>query len=323
MADAQFSALSRARTGIPIAGVIHISTRQNADFTVLANALAQRPGSAITLGVAAYIASLPDGAPVSISALCEHFSEGEILISRALRELEEAGYLERRRERGPDGRIRTRTFFYDVPPGKGAGPAPDPGPGPDPDPDPEPDPPAPRRRRRQRSRPQAAPKQSTTAPRPAPAAAPEGPAVPPPPSPPSASLSEADPRAVAVLAALRGVDARLVLSGTETARLAPAVTRWLAAGVTPAHLTELLTTALPVRLVARPARILAFRLSETPPPTPVPVPTPAKPVVLPFQTCDGCDRAFRAAAPGLCRDCRTEHAEHAEGTAPETLRAAC
>ena len=39
---------------------------------------------------------------MSIAALCEHFTEGEILISRALRELEAAGYLERRRERGPD-----------------------------------------------------------------------------------------------------------------------------------------------------------------------------------------------------------------------------
>jgi hypothetical protein len=59
----------------------------------------------------------PDGAPVSIAALCDHFTEGEILISRALRELEAAGYLVRRRERGPGGVIRTRTYFYDVPGG--------------------------------------------------------------------------------------------------------------------------------------------------------------------------------------------------------------
>ncbi|EKX65027.1 hypothetical protein STRIP9103_04666 [Streptomyces ipomoeae 91-03] len=25
----------------------------------------------------------------------------------------------------------------------------------------------------------------------------------------------------------------------------------------------------------------------------------------PFQTCDGCERVFRAAQPGLCRDCRS------------------
>ncbi|RRR64999.1 hypothetical protein EHS43_45730, partial [Streptomyces sp. RP5T] len=103
--------------------MIHVRTRLTADFTVISNALAQRRGSAVTVGVAAYISSLPDGAPVSITALCEHFSEGAILISRALRELEDAGYLERRRERTSTGQVRTRTYFYDVP---GGGPEPDP-----------------------------------------------------------------------------------------------------------------------------------------------------------------------------------------------------
>jgi anti-sigma regulatory factor (Ser/Thr protein kinase) len=27
-----------------------------------------------------------------------------------------------------------------------------------------------------------------------------------------------------------------------------------------------------------------------------------------FQTCDGCDRAFRSPTPGHCRDCRSNHA---------------
>src|SRR3954452_21382943 len=117
MADPQSNAHARADAGAPPSGVIHIRTRLTADFTVIANALAQRRGSAVTIGVAAYISSLPDGTPVSIAALCEHFTEGEILISRALRELEAAGYLERRRERGPGGVIRTRTYFYDVPGG--------------------------------------------------------------------------------------------------------------------------------------------------------------------------------------------------------------
>ncbi|URN17060.1 hypothetical protein MW084_15210, partial [Streptomyces sudanensis] len=121
MADPQSNARLRADAGAPASGVIHVRTRLTADFTVISNALAQRRGSAVTVGVAAYISSLPDGSPVSITALCEHFSEGEILISRALRELEAAGYLERRRERTPAGRVRTRTFFYDVP-GGGDGP---------------------------------------------------------------------------------------------------------------------------------------------------------------------------------------------------------
>ncbi|GAA2403513.1 hypothetical protein GCM10010420_33450 [Streptomyces glaucosporus] len=305
MADPQFSAPSRARAEAPSSGVIHVRTRLTTDFTVLANVLLQRPGSAVTVGVAAYIASLPDGAPVSIAALCEHFSEGEILISRALRELEAAGCLERRRERGPMGRVRTRTYFHDVPHGDAPAPVrparrarrPEPGavPAPAPLPAPSPAPAAPV---------PAAPVPAAPVPAaPAPAApasdAPAPDAVPA--FPPQAG---ADPRAVALLASLRAVDPRLVLTGTEAARLAPAVTRWLAAGVAPARITEALTTGLPDRLRARPSAILAFRLAEPPLPVPAPAPPPAGPAVLPFQTCDGYERAFRAAVPGLCRDCR-------------------
>ncbi|GAA2581706.1 MULTISPECIES: hypothetical protein [Streptomyces] len=280
MADSQSNARLRADAGAPTSGVIHVRTRLTADFTVIANTLAQRRGSAVTVGVAVYILSLPSGAPVTIAALCEHFSEGEILISRALRELEAAGYLERRRERLPSGQIRTRTYFYDVPGGEG------------PDgPPPEPPKPAPRQQ---------------------PPAVPE---TPPPARQTAPPLPEAAPEAVAVLAALRRVDARLVLSAPEAARLAPAVGEWLAAGVAPREITELLTTGLPDRFQARPARILAFRLRETPLPPPPPPFLEPRPSVLPFQTCDGCERAFRAQEPGRCRSCR----EHPVG---ESLRAA-
>ncbi|SEQ71036.1 hypothetical protein SAMN04487983_1007151 [Streptomyces sp. yr375] len=121
MAETHSNARLRADAGAPTSGVIHVRTRLTAGFTVLANALAQRRGSAVTIGVAAYILSLPDGTPVTIAALCAHFTEGEILISRALKELERAGHLERRRERGPSGRIRTRTYFHDVPCGAPGG----------------------------------------------------------------------------------------------------------------------------------------------------------------------------------------------------------
>jgi DNA-binding transcriptional ArsR family regulator len=267
--------------------VIHVRTRLTADFTVISNALAQRRGSAVTVGVAAYISSLPDGSPVSIAALCEHFSEGEILISRALRELEAAGYLERRRERTPTGQVRTRTYFYDVPDGP-------------------PKPPRPRKPRAEEK----APLPSTPAPEAAPV---------PLPLEKTASLSDADPQAVAVLTSLRGVDPRLVLSEREAVRLAPAVTRWLAAGVAPAQITALLTTRLPDHFLTRPAGILAFRLRETPLPAPPPRPLPGDascPVVPPFQTCDGCERAFRAPEPGHCRECRSRGSG-------DRLRAAC
>ncbi|MEV7413127.1 hypothetical protein AB0O04_35450 [Streptomyces althioticus] len=267
MADSQSNARLRADAGAPRSGVIHVRTRLTADFTVVANALAQRRGSAVTVGVAVYILSLPSGTPVTIAALCAHFTEGEILISRALRELEAAGYLERRRERTPAGQIRTRTYFYDVPGGT-----------PEPDPDGPPEPPRPSKQ----------------------PVADETPA-----EEPSVALTEADPQAISVLASLRHVDPRLVLSGREAVRLAPAVTAWLAAGVTPAQITRTLTTGLPDRFLTRPAGLLAFRLRETPLPAPPPPEPVARPAVPPLQPCDGCDRAFRAPAPGHCRDCRS------------------
>ncbi|MFH8490179.1 hypothetical protein [Streptomyces longisporoflavus] len=282
MADPKSNARLRADAGAPTSGVIHVRTRLTADFAVISNALAQRSGSAVTVGVAAYISSLPDGSRVSIAALCEHFTEGEILISRALGELEAAGYLERRRERVPSGQIRTRTYFYDVPGGAT-------------DPDGPPTPPPPK------------PPRPTTEAAPAPARKESEKPV---------SLSDADPRAVAVLTSLRRVDPRLVLSEPEAARLAPAVAQWLAADVAPAQITAQLTARLPDHFLTRPAGILAYRLRETPlaapPPRPLAENAPP-PGVTPLQTCDGCERAFRAPDPGCCRDCRSADRLRAAG----------
>ncbi|MFH9858978.1 hypothetical protein [Streptomyces sp. NPDC017202] len=290
MADSQSNARLRADAGTPTSGVIHVRTRLTADFTVISNALAQRRGSAVTVGVAAYISSLPDGSPVSIAALCEHFSEGEILISRALRELEAAGHLERRRERTPSGQVRTRTYFYDVPGGA-------------PGPDGPPEPPKPTRPRRRPAATTVHEAARETAQPPVPAEA-ETPAP----------LAEADPRAVAVLAALRRIDPRLVLSEREAARLAPAVTRWLAAGLLPTHITDHLTARLPSEFLTRPAGILAYRLKETPLPLPARSTEPSvRPAVAPMVNCDGCDRGMRTAEHDRCRDCRAEDELRAAG----------
>lgn len=287
MADPQSNALLRADAGAPTSGVIHVRTRLTADFTVISNALAQRRGSAVTIGVAVYILSLPTGTPVSIAALCAHFTEGEILISRALRELEAAGYLERRRERLPSGQIRTRTYFYDVPGGGD----------PRTDPDGPPDPPTPRGPR----------KWPVTAPA---TAVPETPR---PETEPLLSLADADPQAIAVLTALQRVDPRLLLSVREAARLAPAVSRWLAAGLGTMQIIKLLTEGLPDHFLTRPAGILAYRLRETPLPAPPlsPARRDERSAVLPFQTCEGCDKAFRAPEPGQCRSCRSGSRLHA------------
>ncbi|WP_329275618.1 hypothetical protein [Streptomyces sp. NBC_01451] len=285
----------------PTYGVIHVRTRLAANFTVISNALAQRRGSAVTIGVAAYILSVPDGARISIAALCAHFDEGEILISRALRELEEAGHLERRRVRGPNGKVRTQTFFYDVPRDAGdrAPRAPQPPTRPAkrrPEPEPEPMP--------------AENNKPTATPASLPPVAPPSPPTPTPPPPPPLGLDDADPQAVVILASLRIVDRRLILSRSEVAELAPAVSGWLAQGLRPEEITEALTTSLPSPFRARPARVLAYRLREAPlpaPPSTLPAATPL-PLTLRWQTCDGCERAFRAAGPSACRDCRTAEA---------------
>ncbi|MCC9706715.1 hypothetical protein E4N62_16415 [Streptomyces sp. MNU76] len=303
MADSQSNAPLRADAGVPTSGVIHVRTRLTAEFTVISNALAQRRGSAVTVGVATYISSLPTGTPVSITALCAHFDEGEILISRALRELEEAGYLERRRERTPTGRVRTRTYFYDVPGGE---------PDPDPDPSGPPTPPKPRRPRKQPAAATPAPaagavRDTVETPVQAEVKTEEAPAP----------LTDADPRAIAVLAGLRQVDPRLVLSEQEAARLAPAVTRWLTTGLLPTQITDHLTARLPADLLVRPVGILAYRLKETPLTAPAPATgspeTPERPVILEMRNCDGCDRGFRSAGHSRCRDCRTRNQLPATG----------
>jgi len=293
MAEPQSNAPSRVEAGVRTSGVTHIRTRLTADFTVIANALVQRRGSAVTIGVAAYIRSLPDGAIVSIAALCAHFTEGEILISRALRELEAAGYLERRRERGPDGQVRTRTFFYDVPRDRHQQPPP-------------PNTPVPPEEPTKNDTQPPSPPSLATPPPASPGKTPETshPSTSRPLSPPPLGLDDADPQAVVILASLRIVDRRLILSRREVAELAPAVTEWLARGLRPDEITGLLTSGLPEHFRSRPARVLDYRLRETPhaPPTPD-TPHPHRPT-LPWQTCDGCERAFRAPKPTSCRDCR-------------------
>ncbi|WP_319023111.1 hypothetical protein [Streptomyces phaeolivaceus] len=223
-----------------------------------------------------------------------------------MRELEAAGYLERRRERTPTGQVRTRTYFYDVP-----GSDPDCDPDPDPRPDRPPRPPAPRRPGKRPAA--AAPASGAGAVRdtveaPVPAEEEAGPKA----QAETASgapgpLADTDPRAIAVLAGLRRVDPRLVLSEREAARLAPAVTRWLTAGLLPTHITDHLTTRLPDHLLVRPAGILAYRLKESPLTSAATGSTepPSRPAVLTMRNCDGCDRGFRSSGHSRCRDCRS------------------
>ncbi|XIE79616.1 hypothetical protein AB6O49_19615 [Streptomyces sp. SBR177] len=105
MADPQSNAAPSASpapfeipAGAPRSGVIHVRARHRDRFTVVGNHLAQHPTlSGLAIGLGVHIQSLPDGADTSVKRLTLRFREGEISIRRALNELAEAGYLERRR----------------------------------------------------------------------------------------------------------------------------------------------------------------------------------------------------------------------------------
>ncbi|GGV84284.1 hypothetical protein GCM10015535_28740 [Streptomyces gelaticus] len=304
----------------PSSGVIHINFRHAAGFTVIGNHLAQHRGlSLAAIGLATHIQSLPAGARIGIKRLAERFPESETRIAAALRELEAHGYLHRSRVRLADGRIITRTVSYNQP-GTAAPIAPTPRPRhskpaaplpapphaaatPLPTPTKAPQPPAPQR-------------PPTPAPESAPPSAyvsvppPTAPRTPPAPLPqPYAPTEELRRTAAALLADLRRHAPGLTLSEGDVAALTPGVATWLERDAHPDTIRHTLTTDLPTPL-KHPAKLLRHRITTLLPP-PLPgiadlTPPRRKVVVIPLQNCDTCDRAFRAAAPGHCRDCRTD-----------------
>ncbi|MEV6563209.1 helix-turn-helix domain-containing protein [Streptomyces kronopolitis] len=302
-----------------------VTEYQRPGYTIIGNHLTQhRALSGLAIGLAAHIQSLPDGAPVDIRTLARRFPEGRDRIAAALRELETHGYLERVRRRTEGGQLVTVTLSYNNPEAtrarrargeaeadkrrRATAPPPHrPAPAPTPSAAPEP---------------ACAPAAQATPAAPAASAAPSAPSVraaptappspqPEPQPPPRARLPR--PRTPAhgtpagdLLAGLRRDDARLLLSARDIDRLAPGVGVWLARGASPDAVRHALVSDLPAAL-HHPAALLAHRLSERrPPPLPAVAArsAPAADLPDPLQTCDGCERAFRAPGPGRCRDCR-------------------
>lgn len=263
-------------------GVTHINVRHTTRYTVIGNHLAQHRELSLTaIGLAVHIQSLPAEARVDIKTLAARFPEGETRIAAALRELEAHGYLSRTRERLPSGRVVTHTVSYNQPRGlriPATRPAPEPRPA---------------------SPPRSAPVPVRHAPEDLQKATPTP--KPPLPAPRTPDL-DSHRTATALLAGLHRDEPRLLLPERDVHRLAPAVTAWLERGAAPEAVRRTLTASLPREPLHHPAALLAHRLTELLPP-----PLPAAPVVLrpqPLQNCEGCDRAFRAPAPGRCRDCR-------------------
>ncbi|NXY95980.1 helix-turn-helix domain-containing protein [Streptomyces sp. BR123] len=321
MALQQLSAASRASSrnhaGTPRSGVIHVNVRHTTHFTVVGNRLAQHHELSYTArGIAVYIQSLPPGSPVGVKELAKPSSEGEARIAAALRELERHGYLERRVERLPGGQIVTRTYSYNTPeaaayrqqrpqsPPPPLTPVPpsllSPGREPVQVPEPEPEP---------KGEPGQEPELEWE-PGPEPEGEP-GPGSEPGPDPglegecgrPSPVRARVDPTAFGLLAGLCRYDPRLLLSERDVHRLAAGVSVWLERGAAPEAVALMLSRDLPDGLRS-PAGVLAHRLAALVPPHLPAAPAP-RPVLRPdpFQTCDGCERAFRAPGPGRCRDC--------------------
>ncbi|MFA3876471.1 helix-turn-helix domain-containing protein [Streptomyces sp. MMCC 100] len=281
--------------------------------------------SLTAIGLATHILSLPERALVDIRTLAERFPEGRERIASGLRELEEHGYLERVRERSETGRLVTRTYAHHTPERAVA--------------------PVVRRRAVAvvRESGASAPGSSGGAQEASPKEGDqvaEAAAVVPrrsepvvEPQPPEVAQMAVAPvpvsrggrhhdRAVDLLAGLRRTDERLTLSSRDVNTLVPSVIRWFERGATADVVHRVLTSDLPTEM-RRAAGVLSYRLVELLPP-PLPAAPAAAPVSVrvvgrpePFQTCDGCERAFRASHPGRCRDCRADG-----GTLGEAARAA-
>ncbi|MEU2821557.1 hypothetical protein ABZ763_04540 [Streptomyces bacillaris] len=323
-------ALAEVPGPLPTSGVVHITLPHTERFTVVGNHLAQNAAlSTAAVGFAVRIQSLPQGTEVGIKALAARFPEGEKLIAAALRELEAHGYLQRTRVRLPNGRMVTRTVFCNHPeallrprPAEASKRGPDlvaapvavsvpahiPAPAPAP---PHVTAPAPETHQAPApspvSRQSAADHRPVSTPRLVPP--PTAHKAPPRPLPQPRELTPGlQQAAVALLSDLRRHAPELVLSEADIERLTPATATWLERDAHPDTIRRALTTDLP-QPVKYPAKFVRHRLTVLLPP---PLPgteelAPARPrtVVIPLQTCEGCERAFRSRTPSLCRDCRT------------------
>lgn len=306
--NAALRSIQAVRRSTTPSGVTHVRTYQSGQYVVIGNHLAQHRELSLTaIGLATHILSVPEGTPVDIRSLAERFPEGRERIASALRELETYGYLERVREHTESGRLVTRTYAHHTPAGAAVSDIPVR----------VPNRPAISLARAADGSAAGAEAQDTSeeddqATGDEPPAPRNGHCA----QPPSDRHHAA---AVALLASLRRTDDRLTLSRRQVDRLAPAVAAWFAGGATAAVVHRVLTTGLPVEM-GNPAGVLAYRLRELLP-TPLSASPPSAPVTSgatrrpphPFQTCDGCERAFRADRPGRCRDCRAGRTVPDEG----------
>lgn len=319
----------------PHSGVIHVKEFQPDKYAIIGNHLTQhRELSWVAKGIGAYILSLREGERVDIRTLVDNEHEGRDRVATALRELEAHGYLKRVRERVAGGRMVTRTYAYNAPeltrarlsqPQEEALLRPCPpsveerhcpvepaasedgaaaGEEAEPDAVPEvvlravPDPPAPAG-----AEPVADP-EPVTEPEPEPVTDPV--------TEPEPPRDEHRDKAEVLLTGLRRRDSRFRLPENEVRRLIPLATAWFENGLGTADVLDAITSGAPL-VVTYPAGFVASRLKKLLPPPLPPLPEPVgglsvavgPSLLYGFVDCLGeCNRVFRAAEPGYCRDCR-------------------
>ncbi|WP_338932667.1 helix-turn-helix domain-containing protein [Streptomyces netropsis] len=243
-------------------------------------------------GILAHLLSLPDGAKEDVRTLADRNpGVGRRGVSKAVQELEDAGYYVRRNVRDEDGQVRTETAVYDVPQTEGYPVPASPGTG---DPgigntgtlptgvkdlvskDLEKDP----------SLPSVSPVQT-----PAPPAAREG-------FQEIKGNQEHAPEAARLLARLEAVDARLRLSQRQIQALVPLASQWLQNGASVMEITDAVVQQLPSKVYA-PAKLVADRLTRK-------LPAPRRAWKHFDATCRDCKRPFGGATPesGQCSECR-------------------
>jgi DNA-binding MarR family transcriptional regulator len=247
-------------------------------FVVLPNETAQNHALSFTArGILAYLVSLPDGAAETVKTLAAKSREGRTAVTRAMQELEDAGYLRREAKRVATGFSGTELVISDVPAGEAE---------------------RPEMRAPGSSGDETLKNLSSKNPNPTPEA----------PAAPVGSGSVEMTESEKALAGLAAIDGRLHLTAADVAALTPLADEWFARGADGRQFAAVLTLALP-ETINRPAAFLRRRLTDKMP--------AARPVVAAVTApqaarhlCPECERP--KASEGLCADCGVKEATPVE-----------
>ena len=261
-------------------------TARTANFTVLGNdVLRDRRLSFTARGILGHLLSLPNGAREDVRTLADRNpGVGRRGVSKAVQELEDAGYYARRNVRDPEtGRVRTETFVYDTPqsplpasPGTGTPAVGNAG-----------------------TNPSVKTPVSKTPENPSPS-----PSVPKAPAPVAPVVREGDLKdshgphrteAARILARLVSVDGRLKLSDRAVQELVPLAAQWLENGATVTDLTDAVVQGLPVKVYSA-SKLVADRLTRK-------LPAPRR-AWSEFADCGTCRNPLPAGqSSGICATC--------------------